>query len=197
MKGETVKSIRQEHLAGQAADCIKIVRPDKSSREVCVDPSTGLLNRQKQGFIDAEFAPIDSKFFPRSISLTKDGKRIVEIHVTQFEIGKELSPNRFAAPAGAVSQPGCMNPIRGPKVKDVAPVYPQIAKIAHVQGIVATDALIDTTGSFKNLRVVRTASPLLNQATLDALKTWQYEPATCGGNPVQSEMLLETSFELR
>ena len=194
---ETVKSIRQEKLAGQTAECIKIVAPDKNTREVCVDSASGLLNRQKQGFTDADFASIDSKLFPRSISLAKNGKRIVEIHVTQLETGKNLSPNLFAPPAGAVSKDGCMNPIRGAKVKDVTPVYPQMAKIAHIEGTVAMGALIDKNGTFQNLHVVSTDSPLLNQATLDAMKQWRFEPTTCGGNPVESEMLLESRFELR
>ena len=197
MKDETVKSIRQEKLAGETAECIKIVSPDKNTREVCVDPRTGLVNRQKQGLADAEFTPIGSKIFPRSISLTRDGKRIVEIHITQFETGQWFSPDRFAPPAGAVSGDGCMNPLRGAKVKDVTPVYPQMAKVAHIQGVVATEALMDKNGTFQGLHIISTDSPLLNQSAVDAVKQWRYQPATCNGQPVDSEAVIEVRYWLQ
>jgi len=197
MKDETVKSIRQEKVAGQTAECIKIVSPDKNTRQVCVDPSTGLFNRQNEGYADAEFAPIGSKVFPRYISLTKNVKHIVEIHIMQLETGQEFSPNLFAPPAGAVSRDGCMNPIRGAKIKDVTPVYPQMAKIAHIEGVVVTEALIDKKGEFQDSHIVWTDSPLLNQSALDAVKQWRYQPANCNGQPVESEVVIEVRYWLR
>ena len=197
MTNEKVKSVRQEKLAGETAECIKIVSSNKNTREVCVDPLTGLANRQKQGLIDAEFAPIGSKIFPRSISLAKDGSRIVEIHITRFEAGQEFSPDRFVPPAGAVSGDGCMNPLRGAKIKDVTPVYPQMAKIAHIQGVVATEALIDKNGAFQNLRIVSSDNPLLSQSALDAVKQWRYQPATCNGRPVDTEAVIEVRYWLQ
>jgi len=193
MQDELVKSIRQEKLAGQVAECIKIVSRDKNTREVCVDPRTGLVNRLKEGFADAEFAPIGSKVFPRSISLAKDGQRIIEIHITRFETGQVFSPDQFAPPAGAVSADGCMNPLRGAKVKDVTPVYPQMAKVAHIQGVVTTEALIDKNGAFQNLRIISTDNPLLNHA----IKQWRYQPATCNGRPVDSEAVIEVRYWLQ
>lgn len=197
MKDETVKSIRQEKLAGETAECIKIVSRNKNTREVCVDPTTGLVNRQKEGFADAEFAPIGSKVFPRSISLAKEGSRLVEIHITRFEAGQEFSPDRFSPPRGAVSADGCMNPLRGAKVKDVTPVYPQMAKIAHIQGAVATEAVINKNGALQNLRIVSTDNPLLSQSALDAVKQWRYQPATCNGQPVEMETVIEVRYWLQ
>jgi TonB family protein len=128
--------------------------------------------------------------------LIKNKSKLVEVHITDLAATKPSGSGLFEAPEGAISREGCMNPIPGAKVNDVTPVYPQMAKIARIQGIVATEALIDKTGSLQNLRIVSTDNPLLNQATLDAVKQWRYEPGTCGGQPVELETLIEVSYWL-
>jgi TonB family protein len=196
-KDEIAKSVHQEKLAGLVVECVKMAGQHRFDREVCIDQSAGVLNRQKAGYTDTEFLPVESKLFPRSMALGKDGKHLVEIHVTQLEAGKVFSPGVFAPPERAVSREGCMNPTPGVKTKDVTPAYPQMAKVALIQGTVATDTLIDTTGTLKNLHIVFTDSPLLNQATLDAVKQWRYEPATCDGHPVEVETVIEVHYTLR
>jgi TonB family protein len=195
--GETIKKVREVNLSGTKAQCVEIVGTSKITREVCVEVASGLLDRQRQGITDADWQPIGSKLFPRSISLTKNKSKIVEMQITQLDTSKLTGSGLFTAPEGAISRDGCMNPSPAAKVKDVDPLYPQMAKIARVQGIVATEVLIDNTGASKNLTIISTDSPLLNQATLDAVKQWRYEPATCNGEPVQIETVIEVRYSLQ
>ncbi|HUC53786.1 MAG TPA: energy transducer TonB [Candidatus Cybelea sp.] len=67
------------------------------------------------------------------------------------------------------------------------------AKSEHVEGVVTLDALIDTTGKVTEVKVV--AGPnLLRQAALDALRSWKYEPARLGGQPVSSHLSVTVKF---
>jgi protein TonB len=87
--------------------------------------------------------------------------------------------------------------IRQPvKVRDVAPVYPQIAQAARVQGIVILEATIGPEGQVMNARVLRSV-PLLDQAALDAVKQWQFTPTLLNGVPVPVVMSVTVSFVLR
>jgi protein TonB len=87
--------------------------------------------------------------------------------------------------------------IRTPvKVRDVAPVYPQIAQAARVQGIVILEATIGADGQVLNARVLRSV-PLLDQAALDAVGQWQFTPTLLNGVPVPVVMSVTVQFTLR
>src|SRR5207244_3495178 len=68
---------------------------------------------------------------------------------TPTAIPKQATPQRVRVSAGVT---------QGLKIKNVTPVYPQMAKIARVQGPVVLAAIIGKDGSIQNLRVLSTAS---------------------------------------
>jgi TonB family protein len=75
------------------------------------------------------------------------------------------------------------------------PVYPPIAKAAHVSGTVVLQATISKAGTIENLRVV-SGPPLLQQAALEAVKTWRYRPYLLLGKPVEVETTVNVIFTL-
>jgi protein TonB len=82
------------------------------------------------------------------------------------------------------------------KIKDVAPVYPAIAKPARVQGIVILECTIDPQGRVRDVKVLR-GIPLLDQAALDAVKQWVYTPTLLNGVPVPVIMTVTVNFRLQ
>ncbi|MGA2349085.1 MAG: energy transducer TonB [Terracidiphilus sp.] len=75
------------------------------------------------------------------------------------------------------------------------PIYPPIAKAAHVEGTVILAATISRTGTIENLRA--TAGPvMLQQAALDAVRTWRYRPYLLDGDPVEVETTVNVIFML-
>lgn len=61
------------------------------------------------------------------------------------------------------------------KVRDVQPVYPASAIAAKVEGVVVVEAKIDVTGRVTEARILRSIA-LLDQAALDAVRQWEFEP---------------------
>lgn len=87
--------------------------------------------------------------------------------------------------------------IRAPvKVRDVPPIYPQIAQAARVQGMVILEATIGADGQVLNARVLRSV-PLLDQAALDAVGQWRFTPTLLNGVPVPVVMTVTVQFTLR
>jgi periplasmic protein TonB len=82
------------------------------------------------------------------------------------------------------------NLIYGPK-----PVYPQLAKMARIQGTVRLQALIATDGTIKGLKVM-SGHPLLVKAALDAVERWRYRPTLLNGQPVEVETEVDVNFAL-
>jgi TonB family protein len=101
-----------------------------------------------------------------------------------------------AAPAAAQAPVRVGGDIKEPKrLVDVKPVYPEIAQQAGVQGIVIVEAIIGTDGAVESARILRPV-PLLDQAALDAVTQWRYEPTLLNGQPVPVVMTVTVSFTL-
>jgi TonB family protein len=75
------------------------------------------------------------------------------------------------------------------------PVYPAIAKAAHIQGTVVLRATISTQGTVENL-VVISGPPMLQTAAMNAVKTWTYKPYLLNGQPVEVQTQVNVIFSL-
>jgi protein TonB len=99
----------------------------------------------------------------------------------------------------AWQQPGPVrvgSPVRQPtKIKDVRPVYPEQARSARVQGVVILEVTVDATGHVSEAKILRSI-PLLDQAALDAVRQWEFEPALLNGVPVPIIMTTTVNFAL-
>jgi len=83
----------------------------------------------------------------------------------------------------------------GMLIQKTTPNYPPIAKAARVSGTVVLQATISKTGSIENLRVVN-GPAMLQQAALDAVKTWRYRPYLLNNEPVEVETTVNVIFTL-
>ena len=88
-------------------------------------------------------------------------------------------------------------PIKPPiKLVDVKPVYPEDARAAGIEGVVILEIVIGENGSVIEARVLRSI-PDLDQAAIDAVSQWQFEPTLLNGEPVELEMNVTVNFTLR
>ena len=75
------------------------------------------------------------------------------------------------------------------------PVYPAIAKAAHVQGAVILHAIISKEGTIENLSVISGNGMLVNAAR-DAVQRWRYRPYLLNGEPVEVVTTITVAFRL-
>ncbi|HEY1306581.1 MAG TPA: energy transducer TonB [Vicinamibacterales bacterium] len=81
------------------------------------------------------------------------------------------------------------------KTKHVPPVYPQDAKVSQVQGAVLVEARVEPDGRISHARVIRSI-PQLDQAAIDAVMQWEFEPVNIQGEPVPYIMTATVMFSL-
>src|SRR6516164_7952289 len=79
--------------------------------------------------------------------------------------------------------------------RQVQPIYPQIAKTAHVQGTVLLHAIIAKDGTIQELQYV-SGPPLLMKAAMDAVREWRYSPTLLNGEPVEVDTTIQVVFTL-
>ena len=69
-------------------------------------------------------------------------------------------------------------------IKKVEPSYPDIARLARIEGKVILQAVINKEGNVNEVTVLRSSNPMFNDSAIDAVKQWKYKPAFQNGRPV-------------
>lgn len=84
-------------------------------------------------------------------------------------------------------------------VRNVKPQYTTEAMRARIQGAVLVAAIVETDGTVRNARVVRSLDGVfgLDQAAVRAANQWLFRPATMEGQPVALAVTIELIFTLR
>jgi periplasmic protein TonB len=104
--------------------------------------------------------------------------------------------------AVAVVHPDTAGPMRvssmvveGLIIRKTIPQYPPVPKAMGVQGTVVLQATISRSGTIENLRVI-SGPAMLQQAALDAVKTWRYKPYMLNEQPVEVETTVNVVFSI-
>jgi protein TonB len=121
------------------------------------------------------------------------GTEALDSGSTIASVFKGSRPVVHAAPANAITISAVT--AFGLLIQKTPPIYPAIAKEAHVSGTVQLQATISKTGSVKDMRVV--SGPLmLRQAAVDAVQTWRYKPYKLNNEPTEVQTTINVVFSL-
>jgi periplasmic protein TonB len=80
-------------------------------------------------------------------------------------------------------------------IHQVTPIYPQIAKTAHISGTIVLHAIIGTDGTVQDLQYI-SGPPLLMHEAMSAVRQWRYKPTMLNGEPVQVDTTISVVFTL-
>jgi len=75
------------------------------------------------------------------------------------------------------------------------PAYPELAKRAHIQGVVILQVKVKTDGSIEVQKILQ-GEPVLADAAIDAVKRWRANPAMINGTHVETISTVTFDFEL-
>jgi TonB family protein len=117
----------------------------------------------------------------------------VDSLVPNMEATKALQTQLTAAQQHVVVQAKTLK-----RVREVPPTYPREAERLGLSGWVDVEFTIATNGTTQDL-VVRNAEPLrmFDQAAIDAVKRWRFEPVVRGGAAVEQRAAVRIRFELK
>jgi len=82
-------------------------------------------------------------------------------------------------------------------ISRIQPEYPEIARKARIEGIVILEAVIEKDGNVGEIQILKSLSPLLDQAAIRAVKQWKFEPAKINGKPVRAYFVLTIIFKIQ
>lgn len=77
------------------------------------------------------------------------------------------------------------------------PVYPYEMRTSAMRGEVLLEFIVDQNGVVTNPVAIRSNNPGFNDAAIDALLKWKFEPGRIGGEPVKARMQQPFIFEIQ
>ena len=87
--------------------------------------------------------------------------------------------------------------VKAPKVLNAPdPEYSELARRAKYQGVSILGVVVGPDGNPQDVWVVKKLGLGLEQKAIDAVRTWKFDPATKGGQPVAVLLNVEVSFRL-
>ena len=114
------------------------------------------------------------------------GSIIKDMGTRQATVVRPKAPNSLSVSSGVMA---------GNLLTKSLPHYPAIPKAAGIQGTVVLQATISKSGSIENLKVMG-GPPMLQQAAMDAVRSWRYKPYLLNGEPVEVETTIHVVFRL-
>jgi len=133
-----------------------------------------------------------------------EAARPFEVSTVGLEPSSSGSPNVVfpGQTARPVVRPAPKGPVRVSSraegvllLRQTLPTYPSLTRVMRLEGTVVLAATISKTGTIENLRVV-SGPAILQQAALDAVKSWLYRPYVLDGQPVEVETTVNVIFNL-
>jgi len=103
-------------------------------------------------------------------------------------LANQPAPPPVELPVGGMVQPARL-------IRSAPPVYPGVAKSNRVSGDVVMDALIDATGKVTTVKLI-SGPVLLQQAAIETVRQWKYEPARLDGQAVAMHLTVTVKFRL-
>ena len=99
--------------------------------------------------------------------------------------GDSADGGRVVRIGGQIAQPKL--------IRQVKPVYPDLAVQSRVSALVILEAEVDTRGHVKAVKTLR-GHPLFDDAAMEAVKQWRYEPLLLNGEPTGFILTVTVNF---
>lgn len=131
---------------------------------------------------------------PEPIRIEEEIRPEIDLPETDivFEIPEGPPPQE---PEGPIQVGG---DVKAPvKINAPSPQYTEIARKARIQGIVIVQSVVDKQGNVTDVKVLKGLPMGLDQAAVEAVKRWKFEPATLNGKPVAVYYNLTVNFTLQ
>ena len=186
-----VKSISITGLSDQARDQLSAQLPVSVGQTLTVDNFTSLVSVVRA--FDSHLAVRTARASDTEIAITIARGQAPQLVTAPPPPPPPPPPSGQLPTTDAVRIGGDVAATK--LINQPKPVYPPLAKAAHVQGVVEFQATIGKDGKIQNLQLL-SGPPLLVQAAMQAVQQWVYEPTLLNGNPVGVITTIDVNFTL-
>jgi TonB family protein len=119
---------------------------------------------------------------------------LVEVDGEYRFLGNTLVQAIPGVPVGRIRQGGAVT--AASLIDGVPPQYPASARENRVSGTVRLHVIIGTDGAVKQIEIL-SGDPLLQQASIDAVRQWRYRQTMLNGEPVEVDSVIDIVFQFK
>jgi TonB family protein len=200
-------NIEDRTIKGLNVRCLEI-NPDPRGAifALCFDKSSGTLVAEvrplelKTRIADktcffADYQKFGNRVLARSYECYED--KHLKLQATIVELVAEPTPDpaMFAPLEGGKESVNCLSRMKPPRVAHRQDPSPP--NTTRGRNVVLMSLLVGTDGKPHGLRVTSTPNRDFDRAALESARQWRFKPATCDGEPVETEIALEMDFNLQ
>ena len=203
---QTLKGVDLTVVSSQY-QCPRATSPAQCERKEFFT-AEGQLGAESSYGIEAlfdDFQSFHSLLIPRSINVASSEGTLLTISIQSPDpLGANeeqlLKDADVPTTMRAVGVPIGAKP--GPNVKpsklirQIAPTYPPDLKLARFEGTVVVEASIDADGNVREPYLRISTGTQLDDAAIDAIRQWKYEPLTIDGVPYSIETTIAVVFSM-
>ena len=194
--------VSHRKLGSTQAICVESKSDEWSKAIDCFDPDSGVFLVQENlltppnnlppihhSCVYRNYEAFGDRLFPRSIRCTNGPGDDVELTIAKLVTQAAPDESLFSQPPGAVETRTCQGRESPPgAVRTAEPVYPA----HHNENVpVVLSITIGEDGKPLNPEVARSAGKDFDQAALDAILNWRFQPPRCDGVPFSAKVNVE------
>ena len=138
----------------------------------------------------------ETKARPDQTLMSQDEMRETAPKAAPSGQGVVVQPQSGEGPANLPGEVALVDQLPEP-TRAPQPVYPELARQAHMEGLVIVYALVGKDGRVNEVQLhPKTNVPMLNDAALEAARKWSFQPAMQSGRPVSVWVVVPFRFKL-
>jgi TonB family protein len=188
--------VKKSRVSGRPAWCFDKIWPHGKDR-LCFDAASSLLISQKSSDSDhdeyLDYTATGEHWFPQLVKARKHALAALEVRDISISAGT-IEDRLFAVPPDAIEVQACKKDIVPPKpISTPEPEFPASAGRETIN--VVLSAIVNKEGRLEEIAVLNPRADGLDANVMAVVSHWAFKPATCGGQPVNSEMSLEVEFK--
>jgi protein TonB len=175
------------HISSEAArrPVQKNARPSEKQPQMMDDQLHTPTRLQMKAALAEQAPPPPGGFAAPDIDGLDNSKTIGAV------FGRPKQPTEQIAPQQVISVPPAV--ALDLLIQKTQPIYPSLAKTAHVSGTIVLAATISKTGNVENLRVV-SGPVMLRMSAVNAVSTWRFKPYIFDNQPTAIETTINMHF---
>jgi len=140
---------------------------------------------QEQDIIEEATQAIDLDF--ENMSIEEMETATVRKTISATDVATDLNISFSGIDEASLNQPYVAHEEMPIAITAPKPIYPDIAKQNEVEGTIVVEVWVKVDGSVGNVRVIKSLQSIpggLDDAVVNAVRRWTFQPAKSGGRPV-------------
>jgi TonB family protein len=209
---ETMQAdLKNLNVAKIALDCIQLRTAQEkgpgalgTSRAYCLDAGSNslrmTLDHTIQQIVRERIGEFQGKQVAAGAVVSGNGFKLAAEHIDSLSAGA-APDSQFAVSADTLVVVPRLLSSEDPSMSVGAPifrrgpVFPVLAKTQHVEsGTVVVRAIVGINGKVRSAAVVASANSVFDDAAMDAVRQWRYQPSTVDGQPAELEAVIVVNF---